>query len=71
MPPTRRSSDARLNALFDHLLAVTTDARTTPVVERRQALERLAATALPDPLLNAIAARADPRGLGGAEAGSD
>lgn len=56
----------RLHALFDRLLAVTGEDRREPVAERRQALERLAATRLPDPLLRGVATRSDPHGLGGA-----
>ncbi|MEV5488472.1 DUF2254 family protein [Streptomyces bobili] len=55
----------RLHALLDHLLAATADDRGAPLAERREALHRLAATALPDPLLNAVAAQPDPQGLGG------
>ncbi|MGI5473039.1 DUF2254 family protein [Streptomyces sp. CA-132043] len=60
----------RLHALFDRLLAATTDDRgdrRAPITERRQALERLAATGLPDPLLRSVAAEPDPHGLGGAQ----
>ncbi|MEU6114223.1 DUF2254 domain-containing protein [Streptomyces sp. NPDC047117] len=58
----------RLHALFDRLLAATTDDRgdrRAPITERRQALERLAATCLPDPLLRSVATQPDPHGLGG------
>jgi uncharacterized membrane protein len=55
----------RLHALLDRLLAATAEDRRAPLAERREALHRLAATALPDPLLNAVAARPDPQGLGG------
>ncbi|MFI9025377.1 DUF2254 domain-containing protein [Streptomyces sp. NPDC053560] len=57
----------RLYALFDRLLAATTGDRRAPVTERRQALERLAATGLPDPLLRSVAVQPDPHGLGGAQ----
>ncbi|MGW7642474.1 DUF2254 domain-containing protein [Streptomyces bobili] len=55
----------RLHALLDRLLAATADDRRAPLAERREALHRLAATALHDPLLNAVAAQPDPQGLGG------
>ncbi|MBZ4018499.1 DUF2254 domain-containing protein [Streptomyces purpurogeneiscleroticus] len=47
----------RLHALLHRLHIATAEDRKASVAERQQALERLAATALPDPLLNRVATR--------------
>lgn len=57
----------RLRALLDRLLASVDADRLPPLDARRQALDRLAATALPDPLLRAVATHPDPHGLGGTD----
>lgn len=55
----------RLRALLDHVAAVVPEDRVRPVVDRRDALDRLSGSALPDPLLARVAGRPDPQGLGG------
>ncbi|MGW0910967.1 DUF2254 family protein [Streptomyces sp. NPDC002784] len=54
----------RLRALLDRVRAEASEDRAQPLDERRAALERLTATALPDPLLNRVASRPDSQGLG-------
>lgn len=49
----------RLHALLYRLHVAAAEDRKASVAERQQALERLAATALPDPLLNRVATRPD------------
>lgn len=55
----------RLHALFDRLLAAVPEERGTPLLERREALRRLAAGAVPDPFFIRLADHPDPSGLGG------
>lgn len=59
----------RPRALLDRLAAAVPADRREPVVERRDALERLTVGMLTDPLLSRVAARPDRKGLGGAAAG--
>ncbi|MCL7424108.1 hypothetical protein [Streptomyces sp. YS415] len=54
----------RLRALLDRVGAETPEDRAQPLHERRAALDRLTATALPDPLLHRTASRPDSQGLG-------
>ncbi|MCX5559765.1 DUF2254 domain-containing protein [Streptomyces sp. NBC_00038] len=60
----------RLRALLDHLLVAAPEDRREPLVERREALQRLSATALSDPLLSRVASEPDRQGLGGPPAPS-
>ncbi|GAA2941594.1 DUF2254 domain-containing protein [Streptomyces enissocaesilis] len=55
----------RLRALLDGLVDAAPADRKAAVVERRQALGRLAETALADPFLREAASHPDPQGLGG------
>ncbi|MEV7283319.1 DUF2254 domain-containing protein [Streptomyces sp. NPDC093252] len=55
----------RLHALLDRVLAAAPAERRAPLLERREALRRLTAAGLPDPLLNEVAGRSDHQGLGG------
>ncbi|MFE6361792.1 DUF2254 family protein [Streptomyces sp. NPDC057806] len=54
----------RLRALLDRVGAEAPKDRAQPLHERRAALDRLTATALPDPLLNRMASHPDSQGLG-------
>ncbi|MFI8996569.1 DUF2254 family protein [Streptomyces sp. NPDC053542] len=54
----------RLHGLLHRLHVATAEDRKATVTERRQALERLAAAALPDPLLNRVATRPERHGPG-------
>jgi hypothetical protein len=59
----------RPRALLDLLSAAAPADRREPVVERRDALDRLTVGMLADPLLGRVAARPDRQGIGGAAAG--
>ncbi|MER7570229.1 DUF2254 family protein [Streptomyces sp. NPDC126514] len=54
----------RLRALLERVGAEAPKDRAQPLHERRAALDRLTATALPDPLLNRTASHSDSQGLG-------
>ncbi|MFI9768149.1 DUF2254 domain-containing protein [Streptomyces sp. NPDC052415] len=54
----------RLRALLDRVGAEAPEDRAQPLHERRAALDRLTATALPDPLLHRMASHPDSQGLG-------
>ncbi|WP_405650605.1 hypothetical protein [Streptomyces sp. NBC_00019] len=59
----------RLRALLDRLAAAAPADRREPVVERRDALDRLTFGMPTDPVLSRVAARPERQGLGGAAAG--
>ncbi|MER6183598.1 hypothetical protein [Streptomyces sp. NPDC001652] len=59
----------RPRALPDRLPAAASADRREPVVERRDALDRLTVGMLTDPLVSRVAARPDRQGIGGAAAG--
>ncbi|WP_406457558.1 DUF2254 domain-containing protein [Streptomyces sp. NBC_00876] len=55
----------RLRALLDRLADTVPAERAAVVVARRQALERLAGAALPDPFLREVSSHPDSQGMGG------
>lgn len=55
----------RLRTLFDRLLTAAPEDRKPPLVDRRNALDRLSSAALPDPLLRQVADHPDQQGIGG------
>ncbi|MFJ4849569.1 MULTISPECIES: DUF2254 family protein [unclassified Streptomyces] len=61
----------RLNALLLSLLSAAPPSRRPPITDRAEALERLAAARLPDPLLHHVASQPDRQGLGGTAAPQD
>lgn len=55
----------RMRALLARVAAVAPEDRRATLDERLDALDRLVAVALPDPLLRGVAGTTDPQGLGG------